>query len=83
MLGFIDTMRADGHAARSICRVLREQGHQIAARTYPARRKGAMAMRTFTDAQVLDAVRGAAWTTVETNGRAQRMLIPDGLYGPR
>ena len=33
MLGFIDMMRAEGHAVESICRVLREQGHQIAART--------------------------------------------------
>ena len=34
MLGFIDTMRAEGHAVESIVRVLREQGVKIAARTY-------------------------------------------------
>ena len=34
IMGFIDTMRAEGHAVESICRVLREQGCQIAARTY-------------------------------------------------
>lgn len=34
MMGFTDTMRAGGHAVESICRVLREQGCQIAARTY-------------------------------------------------
>jgi hypothetical protein len=33
MLGFIDTMRAEGHAVESIVRVLREQGVKIAART--------------------------------------------------
>lgn len=33
-MGFIDTMTAEGHAVESICRVLREQGAQIAARTY-------------------------------------------------
>jgi hypothetical protein len=33
MMGFIDTMRSEGHAVLSICRVLREQGCQIAART--------------------------------------------------
>ena len=27
-------MRAEGHAVESICRVLREQGCQVAARTY-------------------------------------------------
>ena len=36
MMGFIDTMRSEGHAIESICRVLREQGCQIAARTYRA-----------------------------------------------
>jgi hypothetical protein len=33
MMGFIDTMRSEGHTVLSICRVLREQGCQIAART--------------------------------------------------
>ena len=31
---FIDDQRAAGHAVESICRVLHEQGCQIAARTY-------------------------------------------------
>jgi putative transposase len=83
MLGFIDTMRAEGHAVESICRVLREQGHQIAARTYRSQRRGVVAARTVTDAQVHGAVRDAAWTTVEINGRARRMLTPEGLYGRR
>ena len=56
-MGFIDTMRSAGHAVESICRVLREQGCQIAARTYRAWRNGVLACRTVTDAQVLDAVR--------------------------
>jgi len=34
IVGSIDTMRAEGHAVESICRVLREQGCQVAARTY-------------------------------------------------
>ena len=65
MLGFIDTMRAEGHAIESICRILREQGHRIAARTYRSQRGDAV------------------WTTVEINGRACRMLTPEGLYGRR
>jgi len=28
-MGFIDTMRSQGYAVESICRVLREQGSQI------------------------------------------------------
>ncbi|MCX7523471.1 IS3 family transposase [Microbacterium sp. STN6] len=83
MLGFIDTMRAEGHAVESICRVLREQGHQIAARTYRAQRRGAVSVRTVTDAQVVDAVRSAAWATIEINGRVRRVLTPEGLYGRR
>jgi hypothetical protein len=31
IMGFIDTMRSQGHAVESICRALREQGCQIAA----------------------------------------------------
>ena len=83
MLGFIDTMRSEGHAVESICRVLREQGHQIAARTYRAHRLGVVAARTVTDAMVVDAVRDAAWVTVEIVGRPVRKLTPEGLYGRR
>jgi putative transposase len=35
-MGFIDTLQAEGYAVESICRVLGEQGCQIAARTYRA-----------------------------------------------
>jgi transposase InsO family protein len=84
MLGFIDTMRAEGHTVESICRVLREQGHQIAARSYRAQRHGVVAVRTVTDAQVVDAVRAAAWVTVvDAAGYQRRMLTPEGLYGRR
>ena len=83
ILAFIDELRADGHAVESICRVLRQQGCQIAARTYRAQRQGIIAARTVTDAQVYGAVRDAAWTMVEMNGRVRRMLTPEGLYGRR
>ena len=83
MLGFIDTMRAEGHAVESIVRVLREQGCEIAARTYRSWRAGSVAARTVTDAVVVDAVREAAWTVVEVAGRERRVLTPEGLYGRR
>jgi putative transposase len=77
-------MRVEGHAAWSICRVLREQGHQIAARTYRSQRRGVVAARTITDARVADAVRDAAWTTVvDPAGRKRRKLTPEGLYWRR
>ncbi|OIQ67193.1 integrase core domain protein [mine drainage metagenome] len=82
IMGFIDTMRAGGHAVESVCRVLREQGCQIAARTYRAWRSagGRVAARTLSDAVVLDAVRAAAWTT---DAHGARRLAPEGLYGRR
>ncbi len=83
MLGFIDTMRAEGHAVESIIRVLHEQGVKIAARTYRAWRQGLVSTRTVTDALVVDAVRETAWTSVEIAGRQGRKLTPEGLYGRR
>ena len=49
---FIDELRTEGHAVESICRVLREQGCQIAARTYRdwTRTSRRVAVRTITDA---------------------------------
>jgi len=84
MMGFIDTMRSEGHAVESICRVLREQGFQIAARTYRAWRGRHVAARTITDARVLDVVRDTAWVdVVDATGRDRRTLTPEGLYGRR
>ena len=80
MAAFIDQMRAEGYAVESICRVLREQGCQIAARTYRSWRTKPVAARTITDAQVQDKVRALAWGTAR-DGR--RRLLPEGLYGRR
>ena len=82
IFAFIDDQRAAGHAVESICRVLCEQGCQIAARTYRSWKQPGrtVAARTITDAQVIDAVRGLAWTT---NAAGKRVLAPEGLYGRR
>jgi len=82
IVAFIDQMRAEGHAVESVCRVLSEQGCQIAARTYRAwkRANRPVASRTISDAQVLDVVREVAWT-LDREGR--RKLTPEGLYGRR
>jgi putative transposase len=79
-MGFIDAMRAEGHAVESICRVLREQGCQVAARTYRAWRARRPAARTISDAQVVNAIRDIAWTVKPDGCRA---LTPEGLYGRR
>lgn len=82
IVAFIDEQRAQGHAVESICRVLREQGLRIAARTYRAWREAnqPVATRTVTDAVVVDSVRDIAWTT---NAHGERVLAPEGLYGRR
>jgi len=78
IIGFIDSLRANGFAVESICRVLREQGVAIAARTYRAWKTRRPAPRTVSDAVVVDAVRDAVWRTGE-DGR--RRMTPEGLYG--
>jgi transposase InsO family protein len=82
IVAFIDDQRAQGHAVESVCRVLREQGLQIAARTYRAWSQASrpVAARTITDAIVVDAVRDIAWTH---NARGERVMAPEGLYGRR
>jgi putative transposase len=68
---FIDDMRTEGRAVESTCRVLREQGCPVAARTYRAWKQGrAPAARTVSDAVVIDAILATAGT-------------PEGLYGRR
>lgn len=80
IMGFIDTLRSEGHAVESVCRVLREQGLKVAARTYRSWRAARPAARVISDAHVVDAVRAVAWT-VDPRGR--RKLTPEGLYGRR
>jgi hypothetical protein len=57
-MGFIDTMRAEGHAVEPICRVLSEQGWQVAARTYRSWKQAnrPVAAGTIGDAHVVDAM---------------------------
>lgn len=80
MVGFIDQLKAEGHAVESICRVLREQGCQIAARTYRSWKTTSVAARTINDVLVIDKVRDLAWTI---NPAGQRQMTPEGLYGRR
>jgi transposase InsO family protein len=75
-------MRAEGHAVESICRILREQGCQVAARTYRlwVQADRPVAARVVSDAVVEDKVRQLAWTVDE---HGCRRLTPEGLYGRR
>ena len=82
IMNFVDTMRAEGHAVEPICRVLREQGCQVAARTYRVWKQAGrpVAARTVSDAHVVHAIRDVCWST-GPDGR--RRLTPEGLYGRR
>ncbi|EEW50770.1 hypothetical protein HMPREF0290_0610, partial [Corynebacterium efficiens YS-314] len=67
---FIDQMREEGFAVELICCVLREQGVQVAARTYRYWKKAAPATRIVSDAQILNALHDLKGT-------------PESLYGRR
>ena len=71
-------MRSKGAAVESICRILCEQGCQIAARTYRSWRSRRPATRTIADAQTINAVGDVAWR-IDHHGR--RRMTPEGLYG--
>ena len=55
-MAFIDAMRAEHHAVESVCRVLREQGCQVAARTYRAWKRSQPSARDLADAYLMDAI---------------------------
>ena len=71
-MAFIDDMRGPRPRGRCRCRVLREQGCQVAARTYRSWKQAdrPIATRTLSDAVLIDAL-------LATQG------TPEGLYGRR
>ena len=73
-------MKSEGHAVESICRVLSDQGCQIAARTYRAWRTRQPSARTLSDATVVEAITQIAYTL---DMRGRRRLTAEGLYGRR
>src|SRR5829696_5020096 len=79
-MGFIDSMRAQGHAVESVCRVLSGQGCPAAARTYLECKTRGPSTRTMADAQVIAAIRTVCWQRDE---HGVLRLTPQGLYGRR
>ena len=68
-MAFIDDMRAEGRAVESTCRVLREQGCPVAARTYRAWKRGRLpAERTISDALLTDAILATGWRSAPLTG---------------
>jgi transposase InsO family protein len=79
-MAFIADQVAQGRRVESICRVLREQGCQVAARTYRAWRRQAPAARTVGDAQLVETIKQLCWVRDE---QGVLRLTPEGLYGRR
>ena len=74
---FVDEQRAIGRGVDSICRVLREQGLTVAPRTYRSWKTNPPAARAFSDATVVDKLRG-----LKTGGPKGGPL-PEVLFGRR
>jgi transposase InsO family protein len=70
IVGFIDEQRAKHRAVGSICKVLREQGVPVAARTYRAWKHAGPSVRDLADAVVIDVLRA-------------KIGKPEGMYGRR
>ena len=71
IMGFIDELRSQGHAVESVCAVLRQEGCQVAARTYRAwRARTRPCARDVGDAVLLNVLHDLAGS-------------PEGLYGRR
>ncbi|QEW00622.1 IS3 family transposase [Microbacterium caowuchunii] len=70
IVAFIDEQRIKHRAVESVCQDLREQGVQVAARTYRAWKRAEPSARVRADAVVIDALLATVGT-------------PEGLYGRR
>jgi transposase InsO family protein len=70
IVAFIDGQRAKNRAVGSICEVLREQGLEVAARTYRAWKKAEASARDRADAVIIDALLATA-------------RMPESMYGRR
>ena len=80
-MGFIDELKAEGHAVEPVCRVLREQGCQVAARTYRDWKKAQPAARDVKDAYLMNAIWDLFHVRDEKTGELR--ASPESLYGRR
>lgn len=76
ILGFIEEQRALGRPVGSICKVLREQGVQVAGRTYRAWKRVQPCARGLDDAILIDAILAVR---VDEDGA----LTPESMDGRR
>lgn len=74
---FIDEQRTAGRGVESICAVLRQQGVQVAPRTYRSWRRNPVPARAVSDAAIIDKLRGLR------TGNERGGPLPETLYGRR
>jgi transposase InsO family protein len=81
IMGFIDEMRTKGHAVESVCRVLREQGCQVAARTYRDWKRAQPSARDVEDAYLMNVIWDLFHVRDERTGAWRASA--ESLYGRR
>ena len=83
IMDFIRSQEQAGRAVESVCAVLREQGLQVAARTYRAARARAAAVsaQVLAMAYLMNAIHTLAFVWDPATARFR--LRPEGLYGRR
>ena len=79
-MGFIDSMRSDGHAVESTCAVLTELGCPVVARPYRDWRTKPSAARAISHALDVHAMLDVC---LHVGDDGVRRLTPEGLYGRR
>ncbi|GAA1757019.1 hypothetical protein GCM10009810_15670 [Nostocoides vanveenii] len=81
IMDFIRSQELAGRAVESVCAVLREQGVQVAARTYrAARSRGAVvSAQVLAMAYLMNAILSLAFVWDPATSRFR--LRPEGLYG--
>ncbi|WP_344086001.1 hypothetical protein [Nostocoides veronense] len=82
-MDFIRSQEAMGRSVESVCRVLREQGLQVAARTYRAHRAGyaGLSAGLVAMAYLMNTIHALAYRWDVASGAFR--LRPEGLYGRR
>ena len=83
IMDFIRSQEQVGRSVESVCRVLRQQGLQVAARTYRAAKAGyaSLSAGLVAMAYLMNAIHTLAYRVDHATGAFR--LAPEGLYGRR
>ena len=82
IISFIDELKAEEHAVELVCRVLRGQGCQVAARTYREWKKAQPCARDLADAYLMNVI-WDLFLYVRDENSGELKASPESLYGRR